>query len=182
MFNKCNWKFLNYLDDFRNVLDCYKGLSNEEIRTQVQAKTLPYAVCMQHMQGDFNISSVIRNANAFGARKVFYYGQKRYDKRGAISQYHYTDVQYLTSLSDLISLKREYTFVGLELTDKAEPLGSFVWPKNPLILIGEESKGLVQEVLDLCDHQVYIPMRGSTRSINAAAAGGVAMYDFMNKF
>ncbi len=173
-------------DDWRtawafNVIDEYKPLSVEEIRQKVKDTSLPFAVCMQNIQGDFNISTVIRNANAFGAREVFYIGKKKFDRRGAMGVYHYTPVIHLSSHEELITLKEKYTFVGVDNIAGSVPVESFVWPKSPLLLLGEEGQGLTPEIVIHCEHLVAITQRGSVRSLNAGCASSVVMYDFATK-
>ena len=60
----------------RNVVDKYKNWSTESIKRDLQRTANPFSVCMEHWQGDFNISTLIRNSNAFNARRVFYLGKK----------------------------------------------------------------------------------------------------------
>lgn len=168
-------------EDTRNVIDQYKSWTNDLIKQDLKTKMFPYAVLMTHIKGDFNIGTVIRSANAFGAEQVFYYGQRHIDRRGALGCYHYTGVQHLRTMEEIIALKNEYTFVGLENVERAVSMHDFEWPKRPLILIGEEACGLSEEFLDLCDHVVQIFMCGSVRSLNAATAGSIAMHDFVAK-
>lgn len=167
-----------------NVIDEYKSLTVEQIKEEVAKKSLPFAVCMQHIQYDNNIAAVIRSANAFGARKVFYFGKKKYDKRAAAGVYNYTPVSFLDSIEALKDLKKDYTFVGLDNIPEKNPtsVSKFVWKPNTLMIVGSESMGLVPEVLDLCDHFVQIEQRGSVRSLNAATAASIAMYDYCSKY
>ena len=58
----------------RNVVDRFKNMPDEEIKKELQRTAHPVAVCMEQWQGDFNISTLIRNANAFNVEKVFYFG------------------------------------------------------------------------------------------------------------
>ena len=44
------------------------------------------------------------------------------------------------------------------------------------LLIGSEAHGLSEAVVDSCKFSVTIPMSGATESLNAAAAGAIAMY------
>jgi tRNA G18 (ribose-2'-O)-methylase SpoU len=170
----------------RNVIDEYKPLSNEEIKLDLKKKALPYAVCGQHINGDFNISQLMRSANHFGAEKFFYFGKKRFDPRGSVGVKHYLDIEFLSSIEELKKLKVKYTFVGLENTNSTNMLHDFIWPKQPeqkkpLIIIGEEGNGIAPEVLELCDHIVEIANLGSVRSLNTATAGSLAMYDIVSK-
>lgn len=173
--------------DPRNVVDKYKGLTNDQIKTDVKNNSLPMAVLMSQLSGDFNFGSIVRSANSLGVRNVFYYGKKHYDRRGAQGTYHYTDVTFLPSFSDVPALKDRYSFVALEnnISRNLIPLPEFDWKslsKPPLIIIGEEGSGTGDELLDLCEHFVEIPSFGSVRSLNAASAASIAMYDFVSKY
>lgn len=168
--------------DNRNVIDQYKGWMEDLIKDDLQRKALPYSVLMQHIQGDFNMGTVIRNANAFGARQVFYFGHRKWDKRSALGVWNYTNVIYLSSMEELLALKSEYVFVGLELSDRSVDIKEFLWPKNALLIIGEEGPGIQSEILELCEHVVKIKQMGSVRSLNAGTASGIAMVDYMYKF
>jgi len=166
-----------------NVQDKYKSLTVDEVRQDLRANSHDFAVLMEHWKGDFNISTLIRNANAFNAKEVFYLGKKRYDRRGTVGTHHYIDVNFLgTTLADLAKLKEEYIFVGLDNNiDRCVSMESFQWPKNTLMIFGEEGAGISPEVLDMCDHIVSITQYGSVRSLNVGTASGIAMYDYLNK-
>ena len=178
-----SYKEINPLDS-RNVINKYKGLSNEEIKANVKNNSLPFAVLMFNLVQDFNFGSVIRSANALGAREIFYFGEKRFDRRGATGTYKYIDVHYLSSYGEFLNLKNEYSFVALEQNEKSIMLHKFDWKtsKKPLILIGEENCGLSSDIIEICDHIVEIPQRGSVRSINAAVAASICMFDFASKY
>jgi tRNA G18 (ribose-2'-O)-methylase SpoU len=174
-----------YLLWMRNVKDEYKSLPTEEIRSILQKKALPFAVCMSQIKSDFNFGTLVRNANNFGAREVYYYGQhRRWNKRGALGTYCYTDVKYLPTVEELAPLKDQYLFIGIEnnINLKTTMLKDFVWPDKPvLILFGEETLGLPDEVVKMLDYCVEIPSMGSTRSINVGSASAVVMYDYISK-
>tara|TARA_R110000796_G_scaffold169173_2_gene286050 strand:- start:171 stop:710 length:540 start_codon:yes stop_codon:yes gene_type:complete len=167
-----------------NVQDKYKSSTVDEIKQDLRASSHEFAVLMEHWKGDFNISTMIRNANAFNARKVYYLGKKRYDRRGTVGTHHYIDVDFLgTSLQELVKLKEEYVFVGLDNNiDKCQPMEHFEWPENSLMIFGEEGSGISPEVLSMCDHIVSITQYGSVRSLNVGTASGIAMYDYITKY
>lgn len=53
--------------------------------------------------------------------------------------------------------------------------------KKKVIVIGNESKGVSKEVLDISDKKVKIPMPGKTESLNAAVATGVILYEYVRQ-
>lgn len=165
-----------------NVTDEYKGLSVEEIKSRLAAKAFPFAVLMENWQGDFNLGQCVRNANAFGAKEVYYIGKKRYDRRGAVGTYKYTDVKYLSSMDGLLALKSQYTFVGVDNIAGSVPIDSHQYKDNSLFLFGEEGCGLTPEIIKVCDELVSITQFGSVRSLNAGCSSGIILYDYTTKY
>lgn len=165
----------------RNVCDEFKDIPTEDIKSILEQRSLPYAVCFEQWQGDFNMSSGVRNANAFAAKEVFYIGKKRWDRRGAVGTQNYTSVKYLNSFESLLMLKERYVLIGLDNVEGSCEMESFAWPENSLMIFGEESVGITKEVLSICNKVVSIKQYGSVRSLNAAVASGIAMFDYVNK-
>jgi len=168
----------------RNVIDEFKSLSEEEIARELKLRSNNFAVLMTNVIGDFNIGTVIRSANFHGANEFFYYGRKRFDRRSCVGVHNYTPVNFLSTIEEVESLKKTYTFVALENNVKNTiPICEFDWrtEKPPLIIVGEESVGIQEEVVKLCDVTIEIPNHGSVRSINVGSAASIAMHDYVCK-
>jgi tRNA G18 (ribose-2'-O)-methylase SpoU len=176
------------LPDNRNIVDKYKydrltKWTTEMIKGDLQKSAFPCAVLMENFMGDFNIGTVVRNANAFNMREVYYLGMKHYDRRGTVGTHHYTDVVHLKDRSELERLKEKYVLVGLENSvETCVPMVDFEWPDNALIIVGEEGVGITPETIEICDKFVFIPQYGSVRSLNAGVASGIAMNDYVMKY
>ncbi len=54
-------------------------------------------------------------------------------------------------------------------------------PASLMLVIGSEAFGVSQEILQLSNHKVKIPIPGNIESINAAVAAGIAIYHFIDK-
>ena len=165
-----------------NVADQYKGMEVEDIKSKLAAKAFPCAVMMENWQGDFNLAQCVRNANAFGAKEVFYIGKRRFDRRGAVGTYNYTDVKYLSSTEELLLLKEQYIFVGVDNIAGSVPIEDYEHKDNSLFIFGEEGCGLTPETLKLCDVLISITQYGSVRSLNAGCSSGVILYDYTSKY
>lgn len=165
----------------RNVADHFKDVTTEDVKKILADTAFPYAVCFEHWTGDFNISTGIRNANAFNARKVFYVGDKRWDRRGAVGVHNYTDVEFLQSIDDLRALKKDYIFVGIDNVPGSVMMEEYTWQANTLLIFGEEGVGLTPGMQAMCEAIVAIPMFGSVRSLNCGTASGIVMHDFVSK-
>lgn len=177
----------------RNVIPKYKTWSDEKIKADLQAKALPFSVAMMQLQGDFNIGTLVRNANAFGAREVFYVGNKKWDRRGAVGTYHYIDVKHFYTVDEFLDYAcQHYTLIALEGREQVKeivpelyvhPIFSYTWPEEPVCMIfGEEGAGLGDDVLYTCDQAVEIPQTGSVPSLNVGVASGIAMASYVAQY
>lgn len=167
----------------RNVIDEFKDLPTSDIAARLSERSNGFSVLMTHVAGDFNIGSVLRSANFFGAKEFFYLGKKRFDRRSAVGVHNYTPVKFIEE-QDVMRLKDVYTLVGLENNvPDTVPMHRFDWrlQKPPCIVVGEEGDGIQSNIMGLCDHLVEIPNFGSVRSINVGAAASMAMYDYVSK-
>ena len=50
-----------------------------------------------------------------------------------------------------------------------------------IIVIGNESNGVSQEIQDMADEKAKIPMLGKTESLNASVAAGIVMYEYVRQ-
>lgn len=165
----------------RNVIDRFKNLSDDEIKNELAATAHPFAVCFENVINDFNMGTGIRNANAFNAKEVFYLGDRKWDRRSAVGVYNYTDVQWLPTIEDFMKLQEKYVIVGIDNVPGSVTLSTYRWPKNTLMVFGEEGVGLTPAMQSFCRDIVEIPMYGSVRSLNCGVASGIMMYDYVNK-
>ena len=164
-----------------NVLNKYSGWTCDLIKQDMAKNSLPYTCLMSHVDGDFNLSTAIRNANAFGCKDIYYYGRRSWDRRGTVGTHHYTNLIFLDSMDSIKQLKSKYRFVAIECNIDRDcvSIHNYKIQPNTLFLFGEETKGLSNEVLDICDDFVYIPMLGSVRSLNVGTASGIVMAEAM---
>ena len=75
-----------------------------------------------------------------------------------------------------------YQLVGLEQTTNSESLFSFSFVRRTVLVIGHERHGLTEEVLNLLDHVVEIPVYGRPYSHNVATATAMALYEYCRQF
>lgn len=174
-------------DHFRSwqhaVIDKFKPLTVEEIRAELAATAHPFAVCCENLIGDFNFATMIRNANAFNAKEVFYLGNRKFDRRGSVGAYIYIKTTWLATMDDFIKLKDKYTIIGVDNIDnRSIPLANYKWNPNTLLVFGSEGVGLTPGMQELCEDVVAIQQFGSVRSLNVGVASGIVMHDFVSRF
>src|SRR5688500_4926020 len=87
-------------DDTRNVVDRYKGWSHEDIVADLDRRRHPFHVAIENWQHDFNIGSVVRNANEFLAAAVHGVGNRRWNRRGVMVTDRYQHVHHHPTLEE----------------------------------------------------------------------------------
>lgn len=166
----------------RNVIDEFKTLSESEIKAKLKASAFPFSVCFEFWAHDFNISSGIRNANAFNAKEIFYIGDKKFDRRGMQGVQNYTDFTWIKSMDEFLSLKNTYSIVGIDNISGSIPIQEVYYKPNTLFVFGSEGTGLTPKMRSHCEQLIHIPQYGSVRSLNCAVASGIVMNDFIQKY
>lgn len=164
--------------DKRNIIDRYKHWANENILQDLATKRFNYSVLAYNLGYDYNIATVVRNSNAFMADKVYIWPRRRWDKRGAVGTYHYTEVKHVTQLDSLDEIHPGAIWIAIDNVGDAQDINDFEWPtdKHIILCVGQESSGLPKEVLDKCQHTLYIKQYGTVRSLNVGTASGLAMF------
>lgn len=162
----------------RNVVDYYRYWETEAVKADLDQKRHEFSVVIVNELRDFNVGTVVRNCNAFLARRIYLLGHKRYDRRGAVGTYLYEHVEHVKTLAEL----PDEPLVAVDNVPGAEPIESFEWPSGPFLMaFGQEAVGLPPELLERAAHTVYITQYGSVRSLNVGTASGIAMYDYCRK-
>lgn len=166
------------MEDTRNVIDYYKYWTEDAIRADLDEKRHNFSVLITNKFHDFNIGSVIRNANAFLAQEVIVYGRKQFDKRGTVGAHIYSNLKFVRETEDLDF--EDAVVIGIDNLPGAEPIEDYEWDtdKHTILAFGQEQMGLPEEIVEMCDHMLYITQYGSTRSLNVGCASAIAMYDY----
>jgi tRNA G18 (ribose-2'-O)-methylase SpoU len=164
--------------DRRNVVDRYRYWRLDAIVADLDARRHGFHVAIENWQHDLNIGTVVRNANAFMAAGVHIVGRRRWNRRGAMVTDRYQHVRYHETITDLVAWAHgeELSVVGIDNLPGASPLESVVLPRQCVLLFGQEGPGLSEPARLACDQVYSIAQYGSTRSINAGVASGIAMH------
>ncbi len=193
--------------DTRNLVDEYKGLSNEEVFDHLSEKRLSLEVAIENVEHDFNIGTVVRNANNFNVSKVHIIGRKKYNRRGAMCTDKYLEIIHWETVSDFLKNQRSSgrELVAIENNVSKEVLEKIYgsesvresgdkcstgvkslmikkFTRDTTLLFGSEGNGLSKEILQGCDDVREIPDYGSTRSVNVGVASGIAMYEWARQW
>ena len=72
--------------------------------------------------------------------------------------------------------------IAVDNVEGAVPVDSAELPERCVLLFGQEGPGLSPEAIEAASGHIEITQYGSTRSINASAAGAVVMYEWCRRY
>ncbi len=169
--------------DRRNVIDRFRYWRVEAIRDELDRDAFPVEVAIENWEHDLNIGTVVRNANAFGARRVHIVGRRRWNRRGAMVTDRYLHVEHHPDVASLAAAaeRSDLDLVGVDNLAGAVPIESVRLPRRSLLILGQEGPGLSDAVRERVKVVCSITMYGSTRSINAGVASGIALHTWVRQ-
>ena len=164
--------------DRRNVLDHYRYWKVEAIVADLDTKRHPLQIAIENWQHDLNIGSVVRTANAFNVSYVHIVGKRDWNRRGAMVTDKYLHVVHHPTIADFANWCRENQtpIIGIDNLPVSVQLENYPLPAKCVLFFGQEGAGMSDEAVEICEVVLAIQQYGSTRSMNASAAGAIAMY------
>ncbi|MCH2625185.1 MAG: RNA methyltransferase [Acidimicrobiales bacterium] len=169
--------------DRRNVLDRYRYWRREAIVAELDSRRHPVHVAIENWNHDLNIGTVVRNANAFLASAVHIVGQRKWNRRGAMVTDRYQHLEHHQTVGDFVASMRDrdIAVVGVDNLPGAQPIETTALPRKCVLVFGQEGPGLSVEVRETAELVLSITQFGSTRSINAGVASGIAMHSWIRQ-
>ena len=169
--------------DRRNVLDEYRYWSNEAIVAELDTRRHQFHVAIENWQHDMNIGTVVRTANAFNAAGVHIVGRRRWNRRGAMVTDRYMHVRHHEDIDALMGWADDegLAVVAIDLVPGSVPIETARLPERCVLVFGQEGPGLSPEVCARAEMVCSITQFGSTRSINAGVAAGIAMHTWIRQ-
>lgn len=170
-------------EDKRNLVDDLKNMSNQQVFENLEQRRNDLEVAIENLAHDFNIGTIVRNANNFNVSKVHIIGKKKYNRRGAMCTDKYLRIVHWNNIEDFLDEQRSQgrEIVAIENNvERSKPLSkkNFTKEKRMTLVFGGESDGISNELLVEVDDVRHIESFGSTRSVNVGVASGIAMYEW----
>lgn len=170
--------------DRRNVIDRYRYWRMEAIVADLDAHRHGFHVAIENWQHDMNIGSIVRSANAFAAAEVHIIGRRRWNKRGAMVTDRYQHVRHHDDVAAFAAwaTAENLPVIAVDNVPGSVPVQDAELPERCVLVFGQEGPGLSPEAVAAASGVVEISQYGSTRSINAAAAAAVVMYEWCRRW
>ncbi|KKW03703.1 MAG: RNA methyltransferase, TrmH family [Candidatus Saccharibacteria bacterium GW2011_GWC2_48_9] len=162
--------------DKRNVADKYRYWTIEAIRDDLRESSAGCEIAIENLERDFNMGTIVRNANAFNVKTLHIIGRRQWNKRGAMMTDVYLQLEYHATVADFLQATAGKSYVAVDNTEGAVALHDVALPRSAILVFGSEGQGISDDLLGKCTLHVEIEQFGSTRSINVGVASGILMY------
>ena len=155
-----------------------------------EARKLPLVVVLDDVRSVHNVGSVFRTADAFRIGCIFLCGitavppSAEMHKTALGAEFTVKWTYYQSTMDAVQALKTEgYTVFSVEQTEGSTMLQEAYFKSDSkyAIVLGNEVKGVNQEVIDISDGCLEIPQQGTKHSLNVSVAAGVVLWEIFRQ-
>lgn len=155
-----------------------------------EAEKLPLVVVLDGVRSLYNVGSVFRTSDAFRVAGVVLCGitatppnaeihKTALGAEDSVSWKYYADTMEAAAW-----LRSEgYTLLAIEQCEGSTMLQDFDPEPNKkyAVVLGNEVKGVQQQVVDACDACLEIPQFGTKHSMNVSVTAGIIIWHFASR-
>lgn len=155
-----------------------------------EADKLPLVVVLDEVRSLHNIGAVFRTSDAFLVNRIYLCGitatpPNAEMHKTALGAENSVDWKYCKTTQEAVNELHEhgYTVLAIEQCKGSTMLNDLVLEsdKKYAIVMGNEVKGVQQEVVDMSDGCIEIPQYGTKHSLNVSVTAGIVLWEFANK-
>ena len=152
---------------------------------------MPLVVVLDHVRSLYNVGSVFRTSDAFLVKGICLCGITARPPhpeihKTALGAEDSVEWKYFERTQDAVKwLKEEgYTVLAIEQCEGSTMLQDFLPDKDKkyAVILGNEVKGVQQEVVDMCDGCIEIPQFGTKHSMNVSVTAGIIIWSIADRF
>lgn len=156
-----------------------------------EADKMPLVVVLDDVRSLYNVGSVFRTADAFRVESIHLCGitatpdgtlkaQQEIHKTALGAEDSVEWKYFANALDSVRELKEKgYRVLAVEQCHGSIMLQNFTPDNQPTaVVLGNEVKGVHQEVIDECDGCLEIPQFGTKHSLNVSTTAGIIIWKF----
>lgn len=155
-----------------------------------EADKLPLVVVLDEVRSLHNIGAVFRTSDAFLVNSIYLCGITATPPhpemhKTALGAEYTVDWKYFSRTQDAVNELHEmgYTVLAIEQCEGSTLLDELTLEKGKkyAIVLGNEVKGVQQEVVNMSDGCIEIPQYGTKHSLNVSVTAGIMIWEFAHK-
>jgi tRNA G18 (ribose-2'-O)-methylase SpoU len=136
------------------------------------------------MRSNINLSRIARAAACCGIDRMICTGTAKLERKIARDGADTLQLEIHRTLPPVLDRLRAdgFRLVGLEQTTNSKNLHHYEFARRTALVVGNERSGLTEDLLELLDDVVEIPVWGLPYSYNVATATTMALYEYCRQF
>ena len=155
-----------------------------------EARKLPLVVVLDDVRSLHNIGAVFRTSDAFLVDCIYLCGITATPPhpemhKTALGAEYTVDWKYFKDTEEAVNElhAKGYTVFAIEQCEGSTMLDKLVLEpdKKYAVVLGNEVKGVKQEVVNRCDGCIEIPQFGTKHSLNVSVTAGIIIWEFACK-
>jgi len=156
----------------------------ENVLSGIDMKSNPCIVLLDELHDPHNVGAIIRSAAAFGASAVLIPEHNQAPITGTViktsaGMAFRIPIASIGNVNQTMRTLKDKGFWSYGLVmDGTSSLPKTAFDTPTLIVVGNESTGIRQKTLELCDITLTIPMDPKCESLNASVAASVVLYEW----
>lgn len=161
----------------------------QEEQKKLLKKNPIYIIC-DNVLDTYNTGSIFRLADAVAAEKVYLTGVTETPpntriKKASINTTEWVEWEYFSTTEEAIQKVRQEVpgvqIVAVEQSETSIPFDKAEYTFPICLMVSNETSGATQEVLDMADVIVEMPMWGVNKSLNVMVSLGIVLYQVVQK-
>lgn len=157
--------------------------SIEEVKKKERT---PVYVVLDNIRSLYNVGAIFRTSDAVMIEKLFLCGitgtppRKEISKTALGAEELVPWEQFDEAADAILELKKQgVKVIAVELAEGAKLYNEVKYEGPVCLVFGHEVYGISDEVMELCDEAVYLPMLGRANSLNVATCYGIMVYEVL---
>ena len=163
--------------------ECITEHRAERIRDVLSRRQTDLTLVVNNIHDPHNVSAILRSCDAFGIHRIhLLYTDTAFPalgkKSSASAKKWVETVRHSNAAAMAASLKGQgYSLVATSFSETARPLHEWDLTRKTAIILGNEHRGVDEDLAPYVDGSLYISMMGMVQSLNVSVAAAVILYE-----
>ena len=162
-------------------------LNRMQLTDYREADKAPFVVVLDNVRSLHNVGSVFRTSDAYRVERIFLCGVTAIPPsaeihKTALGAEDSVEWQYFNDTSEAVNLLHEegYKVFSIEQVEGSTALQDLKLECGTkyAVILGNEVKGVQQEVVDMSDGCIELPQYGTKHSLNVSVTAGIVIWEF----
>lgn len=154
----------------------------------LQKRQKDLAVFVDDVTNEHNFSAILRTCDAVGVMRVYYFSEAKkgieINEAVSMAANRWLFIERVCEREKAIKELKERENLQVVVTwldESSKDFREIDYTKPTLLAVGNELKGVSEDILNLADERIVIPMMGMVQSLNVSVATGIILYEALRQ-